>query len=469
MTQSVLRTLLVTTALLLAPAALAHGQSWADADGVTAAVAKSEKTVIYKNLTLIDGTGAKPRPNMAVVITGEKIAAVLPVAALKVSDYGGNAEIIDSEGLYAVPGLIDSHVHMATDPDRRAAEAMMRRYLYSGITSVRDMAGDVRALAELQRASLMKEIPAPDLYYVALMAAPSFFHDPRTISSARGAIPGQVPWMQAITHDTDMPLAVAMSRGTNATAIKIYANLEGDLVKAITAEAHRQGFKVWAHGMVFPATPRDDVDAGVDVISHVCLLAYEASAAKPTHYHDRLQPDYANLKPDAPVFKDLFRDMAQKGIVLDATLRLYDVREKQLKKDPNPNFPYPCPVNFAAGLTRAAYDAGVAISTGTDGRTPVEDLYPALHEELVIMAEKVGLTPVEVIRASTQGGAKALGLDKLLGTIEPGKQADLVFVSKDPAKNISNLRSVVLTVKRGTAYPRADYKPITKDELPDSF
>ena len=87
--------------------------------------------------------------------------------------------------------------------------------------------------------------------------------------------------MRAVTPSTDLTLAMAEAKGTGATAIKIYADLPGDLVRRITGEAHRQHLLVWAHAAVFPASPREVVDAGVDVVSHSCLLAYQASSAMP--------------------------------------------------------------------------------------------------------------------------------------------------------------------------------------------
>ena len=82
-------------------------------------------------------------------------------------------------------------------------------------------------------------------------------------------------------------LAVAEARGTGATAIKIYADLPGPLVAAITREAHRQGMLVWAHAAVFPASPGEVIDAGADTVSHTCMLAYQASPAMPRAYAHR--------------------------------------------------------------------------------------------------------------------------------------------------------------------------------------
>src|SRR5580698_7992922 len=146
------------------------------------------------------------------------------------------------------------------------------------------MADDLRAVADLARASRVGEIPGPDIYYAALMAGPEFFDDPRTHATTAGETAGAVPWMQAITPDTDLVIAVAEARGTGATAIKIYADLPGERVAAITREAHRQGVQVWTHAAVFPASPQEVIGAGVDAVSHVCMLAYQASDAMPAEY-----------------------------------------------------------------------------------------------------------------------------------------------------------------------------------------
>ena len=110
-----------------------------------------------------------------------------------------------------------------------------------------------------------------------------------------GFTPGIAPWMQAIDAHSNMPLAIAEARGTGATAIKIYADLPAPLVSAITSEAHRQHMMVWAHAAVFPASPMQVADSGVDVMSHVCMLGYQASAQMPRTYHNRAPDDYAKL------------------------------------------------------------------------------------------------------------------------------------------------------------------------------
>ena len=208
---------------------------------------------------MIDPTGASPKSEISILTRGERIERIDRVAAVAPPP---GAKIVQVAGLFVSPGLINSHEHLATPPDRPFAAKMMRKDLYGGITAVRDMADDLRSVADLARAARIGEIPGPDIYFAALMAGPEFFKDPRVQVASRGAVAGSVPWMQMITPQTDLEIAVAEARGTGATAIKIYADLPGDLVLAITTEAHRQGALVWAHAAVFPASPAEVIQAG---------------------------------------------------------------------------------------------------------------------------------------------------------------------------------------------------------------
>ena len=419
---------------------------------------KAGARVAYRHAALIDGTGAALRPDMAVITDGERIEAVLADSAVTADQLKG-ARQIDLNGKFLLPGYIDTHQHLATPPDRAEAEARLKRDIYSGITATRDMADDLRQVADIARAARVGEIPSPDISYAALMAGPSFFDDPRTQAIAYGAVAGQVPWEQAIDEATDMPLAVARAKGTYATAVKIYANLPGDLVAKITAEAHRQGMRAWAHGMVFPATPSEVVDAGVDAASHTCYLAYQAMAKRPDSYQHRFPVDASLFEHDNPVMAKLFADMAARGTILDATVHVYREVEAAAKKSGKPPL---CTVALAGRLTNQAWRTGVRISTGTDGDTPLGEPWPSLFDEFQLLHDSAGLTPMAVIQAATSNGAKAMGAEAEMGTIAPGKLANMVILSANPLKDVRNLRSVVTTVKRGRAYSRADYRPSAK-------
>ena len=423
-----------------------------------AATAQGPQRTVYRNAVLIDGTGAPARPGTSVVVEGERIVAVLPDAKAKAQITDKGTQVVDLHGQYVIPGLIDTHVHLATPPDADEAKKNLRRQLYSGVTAVRSMADDVRSVTELSRQALVGEIPSPDIHYAALMAGPGFFKDPRTIAVTRGRTPGQTPWMQAIDDNTDLVLAVAMARGTSADGIKLYADMPGPLLAKITAEAHRQGIPVWAHAAVFPAMPADDIAAGVDVISHSCPLAYEASAHKPASYHERTPVDEAPFEDGAmpAAVTDLFASMATRGIILDATNLVYVRHVEEYAKEKK-GAPPRCSAELTLRLTAQAFKQGVAISSGTDGDNPDQAPFPSLYDELDLLAGPVAMPPVEVLRAATATAARALGQEKDMGTIEPGKLANLVVLAQDPLADIDHLRSVTETVKRGVRYPRSAF------------
>jgi imidazolonepropionase-like amidohydrolase len=409
-----------------------------------AAADNAPNTVVYLGATLIDGDPTAVRKAMAVVTRGDRIVSVAPAEGFHPES---TWQTVDVGGKFVIPGLINTHVHLATEADPPAARTYLRRELFSGVTTVRDMAGDSRLLVELKREAEFDEIVAPDIFFVALFAGPDFFTDPRTHQAARGRIAGEVPWMRAITRDTDLRQAVAEARGTGASAIKIYADLPAELVTAITVEAHRQNMLVWAHATVFPARPSEVVDAGVDVISHSCLLGYEISEpAVPVYQHRVPVATVATLKAN-PKLEALMTHIRQRGTILDATAYVFD-------SDPSPS----CPAGAEDYLTRLAYKAGIPISVGTDDDLGGKGAFSDLDNEVAVLVKNVGMSTADVIRSATIIGARTLHLEKELGTIEAGKSADFVVLDKNPLDDIDNIRSVETVVKHGIAHPRSDFK-----------
>jgi imidazolonepropionase-like amidohydrolase len=430
---------------------------------------------IIHGFTLIDGRGGAPVPDAALAIRGHTIVEVGTRADLQ-SQWANDPNVIsvDLGGGYVVPGLIDSHVHMSSVPNRERAEAELQRLLYSGITSVRDMAGDGRALASLARDSRLGEIESPDIYYAALMAGPSFLSDPRPQASAAGATAGEVPWMQSITPETDMVEAVAKAKGTFAQGIKIYADLEPEEVNRIAYEAERQGMRVWAHTMVFPTRPLEVVRSGVQVVSHACRLAWEGMSDAPSQYNHDRRPDFDQLSVMAPVFTQLFTEMSDRGTILDATLAFF-ARESVVQRFmarrslgvESP--PLPCEQDFARALVRRAHELGVDIVAGTDFTTPPNDPYPALHVEIEELVAGGGLSPMAAIQAATSVGARAIGIDETVGTLEAGKDVNFVLLGSNPLEDITNLRTVREVWKNAARFERSSFVPaqVTADRPSD--
>lgn len=444
--------------------ALGCGSATAGAPTPFAPAASSE-VVLYRHATLVDVKALNTRPNMDVLVVGERIRDVFPdstPAAMPAA-----AKVVDLNGSFLMPGLIDSHVHLATPPNRRQAEAVLRRNIYGGVTAVRDMADDLRAVGDIARASLVGEIAAPDVYYAALMAGPDFFGDERTAQTSAGGLPGHVPWMRAVTDKTDLPLAVAEARGTFATAIKLYADLTPALARQITAEAHRQRVLVWAHATLYPAKPSDVVAAGVDSISHACLLVREPGARAPGFLQPRPRVDLEHFKAgrDASLAR-LFTSMVRRGTLLDATVWTYGAASPGPSSTP-PLQPGSCDDVVGGAITRQAHRAGVQIAAGTDNVAPSSDAWPDLLHELAALVDKAGMSVPEVIRSATLIGARATGQQREIGSIEPGKLANMVVLALDPLASIDNLKSVEMTIKRGHMYPRRDFVPLEEGDITD--
>ena len=414
------------------------------------------QTVILTHATLFHPSTEQWQKNCTVVMREGRIEAVFHSDSRA---HPEDARVIDCTGRYVIPGLIDAHVHVATDPsgedNRKQVLKDLAEILREGITFVRDMGGDARVLAELQRGALTGELAIPDFRYSALMAGPGFMSDDRNLMATRGVTAGQVPWNLGVTTSTDLVLAVAEGRGCGASAIKVYAQIDPPLLSRIVAEAHRQKMAVWSHATVDPSKPGDAVEAGVDVISHADLLVWEAMPevnrgpkGLPWRWLDE---DVRSIPVDHPAILSLLRRMKEKGIIFDPTVYISRLMQKTAQEQ----YPQLKPVadhraRFAFAVTRLAHDMGVTVCSGTDaiidrGMSPLASIY----RELQVLVEECGFSPAAALRAATLNGACALGIQQTHGSIAPGKAADLVVLAADPTLDIANCQAVVGVIKAG--------------------
>jgi imidazolonepropionase-like amidohydrolase len=401
--------------------------------------APPDVSVLIRDVTVIDGTGRGPQPHMALRIEHGRIASVLPDADARAARADS---VIDGRGLYAIPGLIDAHVHLGNDPwDARAGALGLA--LLGGVTSVFDLAGDSRATGDLQRAVLAGQIAGPHIYYVALFGGSDFFADPRTVEASRGYVSGTAPWMQAVTDSTDFAHAVAVAKGTGATGLKLYAALDSLEVARATAEAHRQGLRVIAHATTFPGRPGDLVAAGVDVLAHTPYLVWQGSP-RTDAWRDRARGDFVHVPADSPVIDQLLRSMHDRGVALNPTLWIF---ANELPDDSAAHLRTP----WMYAVTRRAAQLGVRIVAGTDDLFDQKlDSLPILHRELEALVTGAGLTPLQALAAATGNAAWAMGIADSVGTIAPGKVADLVLLAADPSADIRNTRAIRVVVQGGT-------------------
>lgn len=417
---------------------------------VGAVEAQAPETVALTHATVIDGTGAPAMPDSTIVVRAGRIVAVYPASSRAIP---AGAQVEDLSGRWVIPGLIDAHVHIANGGgDFAHYRESLGTLLLDGVTGLRDMAGDARVLGYLARQARLEAPGWPDIYYSALMAGPTFFfEDARVPGAARGVMLGGAPWMRAVDETTDIRLAVAEAKGTGATGVKLYANLPATLVKAIAAEAHRQGMLVWTHATVFPAKPSDAVAAGADTISHTPYLIWEAAPRVPVDYHSRAFGDFGAIHPDDRKIAALLDQMKEHGTILDATLRVF---EQETTHAPDAVGKGILPWSYA--VTRAAHQAGVLVDAGTDSQGLVSgkdpDAGPAVAEEMALLVNHCGFTPAEAIQAATEVSAMAVGQAANRGTIRAGMAADLVVLSADPIADVHNVRKIVEVMKDGKAF-----------------
>jgi imidazolonepropionase-like amidohydrolase len=415
----------------------------------------AEPPLLLTHITVIDGTGTPAKANMTIAIENQHIAAIYPDGSQAVPK---GARVEDLSGRYVIPGLIDAHVHLTgAEPDFAHYQPHLQALLRGGVTAVRDMAGDDRLVAYLAGEANSDALASPDIFFVALMAGPTFFvEDERAKEASAGEPLGFAPWMQAISTTTDIPLAVAEAKGTGATALKLYANLPASLVTSITAEAHRQGLRVWTHATIFPATPGDAVAAGVDTISHSPYLIWAAAPNVPDDYRGRALGDFEHIKPDAPQIIALFNAMKQHGTILDATLLPFEEEVQHHSKTVGAGI---LPWSYA--VTKLAHQQGVLIDVGTDSSGLSADAHgtnlnalPPEHTEMALLVEHCGFTPIEAIQAATQVSAAAVGQTEQRGTITPGKRADMVVLTADPTRDIHNTGKIAFVIKNGHIYKK---------------
>ncbi len=393
-----------------------------------------DQWLIINNVNVIDGTGSKSKLKKKLYIHNERFVKS------NRSKTGDIVSYLDLNNRTIIPGLIDGHVHMSGGNNYiQKAKTRFNRLVSGGVIGVRDMAGDTRSLNGLSRAVIDGDFDGPLVRYAAIFGGKGFFKDKRVIHGSRGYVPGSAPWGQEITSVTNIPLAIAKAKGTGSTAVKLYANLNKQLVNQLTLEAHAQQMKVWTHATIFPAKPSDIVDAGSDVISHAMYLIWEAVDDIGNSYTVRAKGPFDKIPFDHPKIVKVLKQMAEKQILLDETLFINFEDENKARGQ------------WAYDVTRLAHKLGVPLVAGTDGMLPNNkpEGLPNIHFEMELLVTKAGLSPLQAIKTATLNGAKSMGIEKNYGTIENGKVANFIVLAKSPENDITNTKQIDLVFKNG--------------------
>ena len=391
--------------------------------------------LILQNTNVIDVLNGKRIENVDVLIAGKWITRIEPHNP---DTQYADAHIIDGKGQYCIPGLIDSHVHLDTEPIES-----LPFLLRNGITTVRDMAGDAGYLREIIAEIESGHEPGPDIYFSALMAGRDYIQSSTKIKRATPTDMelGEAPWARQIDDKTDIAKVINDAKNCGACALKLYSDLTAVQIKQLTGEGHKQGLQVWAHAAVYPATCEQVIDAGVDCISHYALLL------RPETFSGKWNPGLMVVDESiirSGRLKKLLLRMKSQGTCLDPTLICCDklIQLQTTGKGAEKA------ITLGYQSVRMAHEIGIPIVAGTDLPIRANDV-PFLFHELEALVDRVGLTPGAALRCATLNGVVLLGVADTHGTIDAGKTADIVMLAKNPLQQIDNLRSITHVIKNG--------------------
>lgn len=435
--------------------------------------------VALRHARVIDGTGSAVRDNQTVIIRDGKIQSVGDDASASLPS---EAKLLDVRGRTVIPGLIDMHGHMFytagnvfTKDGKLAAGGITlnemlysypRLYLAAGVTAVRTT-GSIEPYTDLNLKKWIDDgmIPGPkmDVTSPYLEGASTMF-----------------PQMHELTGPEDARKTVAYWADEGITSFKAYMNITRDELKAAIEEAHRRGLKVTGH--LCSVTSREAADLGIDNLEHGPLVV--DTELVPTKVPDKcpqiLDMLDAQAKSDVngPVVQQITRHLIEKHVAVTSTLPVYELdipTRVPLRQEvvdamlPESLHSYLALRNHASKDPRwlvrfekemqwehAFHTAGGKLLAGSDptgvGFVVGGDLagYGFQHElELLVEA---GFTPLEALHIATASNAEFLGQSAHIGSITPGKQADVVVILGDPSKNISDIEKVETVFKDGVGY-----------------
>lgn len=411
--------------------------------------------VLFRNVRVFDSRNARLLDAADVYVQGGRIAAVYETG----STPRENVVEIDGTGRVLSPALFDMHTHEG--PWNSVLQ------IAGGVTTSRDMGNDNATLAALAARIDRGDVIGPRIVPTGYIEGDSPFSSPggfvaKDLQEAKDAI----DWYAQ--H--------------GFRQIKIYNSFRPEWVEPTAAYAHQRGLRVSGH---IPAFMRAEeaVRAGYDEIQHInqVMLNFLVGPKDDTRTLARfyLVTDHAHeLELDSAKVQEFLQLLKEHNTVIDTTLATFEAMFLQGQGEMNPSFAAIAahlPVGQQrewrtnsmnvtdqnAATYRASWErvlefvgrmhrAGIPFVAGTDDIAGF-----ALHRELELYVQ-AGLTPAEALRIATWNGALYSGLSGDLGSIEPGKKADLILIDGDPTRNIADVRRISMVMKEGVVYYPAE-------------
>jgi cytosine/adenosine deaminase-related metal-dependent hydrolase len=405
--------------------------------------------IVITNARLFDPVSMTTMPNTTIVIRGNRIESVgAGIAAPE------GLERIDAQGRTVIPGLWDMHTHNSAD------DGLLD--IANGITSVRDLANDTDFLLDLRKKWDSGAAIGPRIVMAGIIDGPGKFAGPTKV---------------LVDNEEQARAAVDNYAKLGYEQIKIYSSVKPELVPVIARRAHERGLRVSGHVPAFMRA-EDAVRDGYDEIQHTNFLFLNfwpdiQDTRTPIRFTS-VAERAALLDLQSPPVQSFLNLLREKKIVIDPTVSIFEGMFTSRKGTMSPSYamvadrlPPQVRRGYLAGglavpegmdqryrdsfrnvlaMVKALYDNHIPIVAGTDALAGF-----SLHRELELYVQ-AGIPPAAVLRIATLGAASVMKHDDQLGSIVPGKLADLDIVDGDPSTNISDVRRVVTVIKDGKVY-----------------
>lgn len=416
--------------------------------------------IAIRNARLFDPKTLAVRAGMTVVVDGNRIVAVGPDGQVELPE---GTQQMDALGRTLLPGLFDMHVHI----DK--LDGLLQ--LAAGVTTVRDLANDIEGLLDTRRAFDEGRALGPRVIMAGFMDGPGPFAGPTKV---------------LVDTETEIRDWIDRYAELGYEQIKMYSSIEPELVPTIVDAAHSHGMRVSGHIPAF-MTASQAVHAGFDEIQHVNMLFLNflgdtLDTRTPLRFTSVAQ-HAVELDLGADSVQSFIRLLRERDVVVDPTVGIFDAMFRARPGSVSPQFAAIAD-RLPPTVRRGYLNGGLPVPDGMDGRYResagrlldlVFELYRqgirivpgtdamagfALHRELELY-EQAGIPAPEVLRIATLGSAEVAGRADVLGSIEPGKLADLILVDGDPSVRIADIRNVDLAMKDGVLYdPAALYAAV---------
>ena len=438
-------------------------------DATRAFVKYDQPLIAITHVRVIDGNGTPAMDDQTVVVRSGRIASIQPHAAAP-----KGATVIDGSGQTLIPGLVGMHDHMfypAPKVNPAAKEALYpeqgssfpKLYLAGGVTTIRTT-GSIEPYTDvaLKKAIDAGTIPGPKMHTTGpyLEGAGSYTPQMHELASAADARDTVDYWIDE-----------------GASSFKAYMHITRAELKAATEAAHARGIKITGH--LCSIGFREAADLGIDDLEHGLVVDTEFTKGK--------QPDVcpdgkvalatlATMHATDPAIRQLIGYLVDKHVAVTSTLPVFETfvpgrapidsrvldamlpqtRAEYLKTRERiaakPGSPWPALFKLEQDFEHAFAQQGGTLLAGLDptGYGGVIAGYGD-QREVELLVES-GFTPVQAIQIATLNGARFMGAEKEIGSIEPGKAADLVLLKGNPARDIHDIKHVELVFKDGVGY-----------------